>query len=147
MSTATAAPPAAEAAPKKSKKKLIIIVVALLVVAGAAYMFVLKPKSGAAEEPAPEPGVVLPLEAIQVNLEGGHYLRIGIALQQTLEVHEDLDGSKALDATIELFSGKSIEELSDLKERAKMKKELLKELEHLYHGEVMDVYFTQFVMQ
>lgn len=146
MAAATATPPAADA-PAKSKKKLIIIVVAVLVVAAAVYMFVLKPKPAATEEPAPEPGTVLPLEAIQVNLEGGHYLRIGLALQQTLEVHEDLDGSKALDAAIELFSGKTIEELTDLKEREKLKKELVKELDHLYHHEVMDVYFTQFVMQ
>jgi flagellar FliL protein len=31
--------------------------------------------------------------------------------------------------------------------RAKLKKELEKELEHRYHGEVMGVYFTDFVTQ
>ena len=55
--------------------------------------------------------------------------------------------SKALDAAIELFSGKTIEDLTNLKEREKLKKELTKELEHLYEDEVMGVYFTQFVMQ
>ena len=121
--------------------------VALLVVAGAAYMFVLKPKPADGAKPAPKPGIVTPLEAIQVNLAGGHYLRLGIALQQTDKAAEALDGSKALDAAIELFSGKTIEDLTNLKEREKLKKELTKELEHLYEDEVMGVYFTQFVMQ
>ena len=52
----------------------------------------------------PEPGEVVTLEPIQINLAGGHYLRIGLALQLTADAHE-ADGSKALDATIELFSG------------------------------------------
>ena len=94
----------------------------------------------------PQPGAVAPLDSIQVNLADGHYLRLGIALQLTTKAKE-VDGSKALDAAIELFSGKSIEELTDLKEREKLKKELVKELEHLYEDEVMGVYFTQFVMQ
>ncbi|MBZ5735191.1 flagellar basal body-associated FliL family protein [Nocardioides sp. TRM66260-LWL] len=144
--SATAAAPAAEEK-KGGKKKLIIIVVALLVVAGAAYFFLLKPKPADAAKPKPVAGVVTPLDPIQINLEGGHYLRVGIALQQTDKAAEALDGSKALDAAIELFSGKSIEELSKPKERVKLKKELVKELEHLYEDEVMDVYFTQFVMQ
>ena len=46
------------------------------------------------------------LEPIQINLADGHYLRIGIALQLTADAHE-ADGSKALDATIDLFSGQS----------------------------------------
>lgn len=142
-----ATPAASEPEAKGGKKKLIIMIVGVLVVAAAAYWFVLKPKPAAGAKPAPKPGVVTPLEPIQVNLEGGHYLRIGIALQQTDAAAEALDGSKALDATIELFSGKSIEDLSKPKERVKLKAELTKELEHSYEDEVMGVYFTQFVMQ
>ena len=40
-----------------------------------------------------------------------------------------------------------MEEVLDPKERKHLKEELQKELEHLYHGEVMDVYFTEFVTQ
>ncbi|GAA4377088.1 flagellar basal body-associated FliL family protein [Nocardioides caricicola] len=129
--------------PKKSKKKLIIIALVVVLVAGAGYWFFLKP-SGA--EAAPVPGEVAPLEAIQINLDEGHYLRVGLALQ-LVEGADEVDGSKALDATIELFSGKSIEEVTAPKERKHLKEELQKELEHLYHGEVLEVYFTDFVTQ
>ena len=125
------------------RRKVMIVLVVLLVVGGAAYWFFLKP---AEAKTAPEPGEVVQLEPIQVNLAGGHYLKIGIALQLTAEAKE-AEGSKALDATIELFSGRSMDELTRREDRAKLKKTLEKELEHSYHGEVMDVYFTDFVTQ
>lgn len=126
------------------KKKLIMMLVALLVVGGGGYWMFLKPAS--AEPPAPEPGEVVTMEPIQINLAGGHYLKIGVALQLTAAAHE-ADGSKALDAVIELFSGRSMSELTRSESRAKLKKHLVEELEHDYHGEVMDVYFTDFVTQ
>ena len=46
-----------------------------------------------------------PGRPIQINLAGGHYLRIGLALQLTDSASKEIDGSKALDATIDLFSG------------------------------------------
>ena len=134
-----------EEAPGGSKKKLILIVVALLVVGGAAYVFVLKPKADPKKE-KPVAGEVIALEPRQVNLEGGHYLKLGLALQGTADAHE-LEGSKALDAAISLFSGRSVEEVSRPAELKHLKEELRKELDHLYHGDVMDVYFTDFVTQ
>ena len=135
-----------EAAGGGGKKKLIVIVVGLLVVGAAAYFFVLKPDSGGKKE-KPVAGEVVALEPRQLNLEGGHYLKLGLALQGTDSVAHGIDGSKALDAAIELFSGRSVEELSDHEEVHHLKKELKKELDHLYHGDVMDVYFTDFVTQ
>ncbi|WP_243056465.1 flagellar basal body-associated protein FliL [Nocardioides sp. SR21] len=147
MSTKTKEAPEATAdgdeKPKKSKKKLIIIALVLVLVGGAGYWFFLKPSSA---EAAPVPGEVVPLEAIQINLEEGHYLRLGLALQLVEGAHE-VDGSKALDATIELFSGKSMEEVQTAKERKHLKEELEEELDHAYHGEVLEVYFTDFVTQ
>jgi flagellar FliL protein len=146
--TITAMPPktpaheTAEGADKGGRKKKLVILVLVLAIAGAAYWFLLRPKP----EPAPEPGEVVAMEPIQVNLAGGHYLKIGIALQLTTTAHE-ADGSKALDATIELFSGRSMDELTRSESREKIKHELDEELEHLYHGDVMDVYFTDFVTQ
>ncbi|MBS2939995.1 flagellar basal body-associated FliL family protein [Nocardioides sp. J2M5] len=146
MSTATldksAEAPADEKA-KGGKKKLIVIVVVLLVGAAAGYWFFLKPSSAPKE---PEAGTVVTLEPIQVNLADGHYLRIGIALQLTADAKE-ADGSKALDATIALFSGVDQAELIKDKQREELKSELEKELEHDYEGEVMGVYFTEFVTQ
>ncbi len=142
--------PAAGEAPaeekKGGKKKLIMIVVLALVVGGAGYWFFLKPKPAASEKPKPEAGIVVPLEPIQVNLEGGHYLKIGIALQLT-KAAKEADGSKALDAVIATFSGMSMNEVTKPDEREKVKEELAKKLEKLYEDEVMDVYYTDFVTQ
>lgn len=149
MSTATAAPPAAGDAPQEEKKgggkkKLVIIAVLVLVLGGAGYWFFLKPSG---PPPPPEPGEVLTVDPIQINLEGGHYLRIGVALQLTSSIAHAPDGSKALDAVIDLFSGRDMAELQKPKERHHLKEELMEHLEHEYHGDVMEVYFTEFVTQ
>jgi flagellar FliL protein len=139
----TAAPAdAPEAKAKGGKKKLIMILVAVLAIGGGGYYMFLKPKPVG----PPEPGEVVTLEPIQINLAAEHYLRVGIALQLTASAHE-ADGSKALDATIGIFSGLPMDEVNDPKHRAKLKKELEHELGELYHHDVMGVYFTDFVMQ
>jgi flagellar FliL protein len=134
---------AAGQAPKSGKKKLLGVVTVFALVAGASWVY-LRP---AEADPAPEPGEVLRLDAIQLNLAGGSYLRVGIALQASADVEEELEGSKALDATIELFSGRQMEDLAQPMQRKVLKDKLLKELEKRYHGEVIDVYFTDFVTQ
>ncbi|CAA9401223.1 flagellar basal body-associated protein FliL [uncultured Nocardioides sp.] len=149
MSVSTIAPgtaadaPEAEGGKKGGRKKLVLVLVALLVVGGAAWFF-LKP---AGPPPEPVAGEVLTLDPIQLNLEGGHYLRLGMALQFTADVHEGADGSKALDAAIDLFSGREMTEINTGKQRQELKKDLLHHLEEVYHHEVMDVYFTEFVTQ
>lgn len=149
--TVTAAPPEVKAAaPARSKKKLIIIFVVLLLgLGGAGYFFVLKPGGG--ESGPPEPGVVVPLDHVQINLAEGHYLRLGLSLQLTTAVSSEhggeLDGSKALDAAIEVFSGRTVAEVAKEGQREKLKKDLVKRLEERYEGEVMDVYFTEFVTE
>ena len=146
MSTtlASKAPPESPAEPEGGGRSKLIGIVLLVVALGAAgWYFFLKPKP----EAAPKPGEVVQLEPVQVNLEGGHYLRIGIALQMTTTVAHEPDGSKALDATIELFTGLDMNDLADAKERHKLKEELQETLVHEYHGDVMGVYFTEFVTQ
>lgn len=147
MSTKTkddeAAPARAEA-PKKGKKVLILGVVAVLILGGAScYWFFLKPSDADAD---PKAGEVVSLEPIQINLEDGHYLRVGVALQLVEGAH-DVDGSQALDAAIDLFSGRDIKEVTAPKTRDRLKVELEKELDERYHGDVMGVYFTDFVTQ
>src|SRR3546814_11062298 len=82
----------------------------------------------------PAPGEVLPLTAIQVNLAGGHYLRIGLALQ-LVEGAEEADGSKALDAAIEIFSGQKVSTVTDPEERDTLKDELTEAVREAYHEE------------
>lgn len=124
------------------KKKLIVIVLVLVIAAAAAWWFLLR-SSGPAE---PEPGEVMKMEPIQINLAGGHYLRVGIALQLSADAHE-ADGSKALDATIELFSGADQGDLVKVGQRAELKDKLEEKLHEEYHGDVLEVYFTEFVTQ
>jgi flagellar FliL protein len=90
---------------------------------------------------------LLALDSIQINLAGGHYLRLGLALQETASAAADIDGSKALDAAIDLFSGQSMADLNQGKARDDLKTKLSHELADLYDGEVMGVYFTEFVTQ
>jgi flagellar FliL protein len=145
-STSATARPAEDAAtveePPRSRKKLAVIAVVVLALAGAGWYFFLRP-SGSHE---PVPGEILTIEPTQINLAGGHYLKIGLALQLT-EGAEEADGSKALDATIDMFSGLSVEEVSVAKKRAKLKEELVAELVERYEGDVMGVYFTEYVTQ
>ena len=123
------------------KKILVLALVVVVALAGVWWMF-LKP-SGPQE---PQPGEVVTLEPIQVNLADGHYLRIGVALQLTADA-EEADGSKALDAVIELFSGVDNTELARPGQRNELKEQLEKQLKDDYHGSVMEVYFTEFVTQ
>jgi flagellar FliL protein len=134
--------PEDQSQPGRSRKLLVLVTVLLL--AGAASWFYLRP---AEADEAPQPGAVLQLEPIQLNLASGRYLRVGIALQGVADAHEELEGSKALDATIELFSGRRIEDLAQPVQRQVLKKKLRAELIDRYHGEVIDVYFTDFVTQ
>lgn len=133
-----------EEAPRRSRKKLLLVVLVLVVAsAGAGYWFFLRPPADA----PPEPGAVLKLDAIQVNLAQGHYLRVGIALQASKDAGADLDGSKALDSTIALFSGQDMDRLEQTSYRNKLKRTLEHRLDKEYDGEVIGVYFTDFVTQ
>jgi flagellar FliL protein len=147
MSSSTLTRPAEAGAPaaeekKGGSKKLVLVAVAVLVVLAAGWWFFLKPSGPA----VPEPGEVMTLEPIQVNLADGHYLRIGLALQLSADAHE-ADGSKALDATIDLFSGADAAGLVKSGERQEYKKKLEEALHEEYHGDVMEVFFTEFVTQ
>ena len=139
-----------EEAPKKSKKKLIIIIVAIVVALGGGGFggyLAFAPKKEEVKPP-PEPGVVFPLEAITINLADGHYLKLKMSLQATVELGEEkLDGSRALDLAIEEFSNRPMAELFSNEERKRSKEELLKKIEKAYEEKVMDIYFTTFVIQ
>jgi flagellar FliL protein len=135
----------AEGAGKKSKKKLLMLVVLVVVLTAGGWFMFLRPSSGAA--PAPEPGPVVRLDSISLNLADGHYLKLGIALQATAKVKEELDGAKALDIAISQLSGRPIAQLASSESREAAKKKLATSIEKAYEHEVMGIYFTEFVMQ
>jgi flagellar protein FliL len=145
--TVTAMPTSEEEQTTKKGRpvKLIAFVLVLVVALAAGWFLVIAPKHHGAA--APTPGAVLPLDSQQINLAAGHYLRLGVALQLTDKASKDVDGSKALDAAISVFSGLSVDQVMKAGAREELKKKLLADLEHRYDGEVMDVYFTEFVTQ
>ena len=142
----------AEQAPAKKGRKKILAIVGVLVVGGGAagYTFFGPGKAAEAadeEPPPPELGEVLVIDPISINLADGHYLKLGLGLQAIAESEHAPEGSRALDAAIALYSGRSMEELSDPEQRATLKEELVHTVEEDYHHEVVDVYFREYVMQ
>ncbi len=144
----------AEGAKPKGKKKLIIGVVLLLVLGGGYKMTLGKAKVD--PNAAPDPGVVLKLDPITLNLAQGHYLKLTMALQYTAAASAaggeegggaEPDGSKALDLAIDQLSNKRIADLNTSAARNYAKEKLLTSVEEAYHHEVMDIYFTEWVMQ
>ncbi|GAA0609518.1 hypothetical protein GCM10009547_09520 [Sporichthya brevicatena] len=146
---------AAKDGAKSGRKKKLIIVLVVLVAVAAAYFFVLKPKPAASGEP--EPGMVVRLDPLTLNLDGGHYLKLSMALQFTAAASagggghgggsEEPDGSKALDIAIAQLSNRKIAELNTAAARQAAKTKLLDAIAEAYHHDVMDLYFTEFVMQ
>lgn len=123
---------AAEGSKGGGKKKIIMILPVLLLLGGAGWFFFLRGGEAAATGPPPPvPGEVVTLEPISINLAGGHFLKLGIALQGEASAHE-IDGSKALDLAISQFSGRSMDELATPVGREKAKAEYLKAVQHAY---------------
>jgi flagellar protein FliL len=137
--------PVVEEAPK-SKKKLIIVGVLLIALLGGGYWFTQMRGSG--EEPEPVPGEVLVMDSVSVNLAGGGYLKVGVALQFVESGGHGgggHDGSKAQDLVIAQFSQASVSDV--VNKREKMKAELEKKIVDAYHHEVLEIYFTDYVSQ
>ena len=90
---------------------------------------------------------MLVVEPISLNLADGHYLRIGVGLQLTADVAEEPDTARALDLVVTTFSGREVAEVTNPEGREALRAELVDRLTEAYEGEVMDVYFTDYVTQ
>jgi flagellar FliL protein len=145
--------PDGEDAAKGGKKKLLIIgLVAVLAIGAAAYFFIFSGSSSAEAEPAPEAGTIFTVEPVAINLAGGSYLKLGLALQYTAEYDAGgghgapvYDGAQALDLAIAQFSGASLADVQTNREA--MKAALQESVVHAYHGAVMAIYITEYVTQ
>ncbi|MGY1772932.1 flagellar basal body-associated FliL family protein [Blastococcus sp. SYSU D00813] len=135
------------------KKLLIIVAVALLAIGAGAYFFLF---SGD-DTSEPVAGEVLPLESIAVNLAGGGYLKVGIALQLTEDAASGghggaaVDGSRALDLIISTFSQAQPTDVATARDA--LKESLRHQIIEAYTDHeagtqmVMDIYFTEYVTQ
>jgi flagellar FliL protein len=129
---------------KGGKKKLIVIVLVVVLAAAAAAYFLLF--SGSAKAAAPVPGSVVKLDPVAVNLAGGGYLRIGVALQLTADADaKTLDGAKATDLVISTFSQAAPADVVGTREA--LKKALEKKIIKAYDGSVMGIYYTDYATQ
>ena len=129
------------------KKLILVLLVVLLAAAGAAYFFLFA-GSGEAEAEEPVPGDVLALEPIAVNLAGGGYLKIGVTLQFVEGVGGEEggpDGSKATDLIISTFSQAAPADVVGAREA--LKTALEEKIVEAYHGDVMDIYYNEYVTQ
>lgn len=150
---------------KGAKSNLLPAVVLAVGMIGAGYM--LGPGSGsgdaahaAVEESTttsePMPGEIVQMDPININLAEGHYLKVGMALQlaEGVLVEEFAKGktAKANDILISEVGGRDMSELSTPEGRAKLKEDLREKIMEAYHeeetgAEVIDLFFTDFVMQ
>ena len=137
------------------KKLLIIALVAVLTLGAAAYFFLFSGGEADAEV-VPEAGsVVLAVDPVAINLAGGSYLKLGLALQFSLAYDESAggghggggapDGSKAMDIAIAQFSGAALADVQTNREA--MKAALETAIVEAYHGDVYEIYYTEYVTQ
>jgi flagellar protein FliL len=155
MSTSTKEKAAeTDAAPKKGKKKLLLIVLVLLLAAGGgAYFFLFAGKASADEKPVSS-GTFLTIDPVAVNLAGGGYLKVGVALELTEDGASGgegggVDGSKAIDLVISTFSQAAPADVT--KARDALKTALEQKIIKAYTVDgkelVMGIYYTDYVTQ
>ena len=125
-------------------KKFLIAVVGVLVIGGGAYKFAMPHKAA-----PPAGGDVVPIDAMTVNLAGGHFLKVaaGVQLVKGKASATDFNVSQAAQALIDEFSNRTVQSLSTNAEREKLRKDLVANVKKAYPEEVFDVFLTQFVYQ
>lgn len=99
-------------------------------------------------------GLMYPLDTFTVNLlseSGRRYLKAEINLEiEGEELSPELDQKKPIfrDIIIRILSSKSLEEISTVKGKEKLKEQIVSEINtRLKDGKVKNVYFTDFVVQ
>ena len=128
-----------------SKLKLLIALAVVVAVGAAAWFFLLAPT---AEAEAPHEGAILALEPVAVNLADGGYLKVGIALQLVEGAggeEAEVNGSKATDLLISTFSQAPPADVTAARDT--FKASLQEKIVQAYDGEVMHIYFIEYVTQ
>jgi len=105
-------------------------------------------------EAVTEVGLMFPLDTFTVNLlseSGRRYLKVEMNLEiEGEELSPELETKKPIfrDIIIRILSSKSLEEISTIKGKEKLKEQIVNDLNlRLKDGKVKNVYFTDFVVQ
>jgi flagellar protein FliL len=155
-----------EEAPKKAFPKLIVFLVVGMVVMGIVALLVVrfvftpvqeekKPDDQPAEEAQKFYGNLFSFEeAIIVNLaetNGQRYLKVNLQLEMSeAKLEEELTARRAqlMDLIIAILSSKTIDEVSSTIGRNRLKREMIDKLNaELVTGKIINIYFTEFVIQ
>lgn len=143
-------------APKKRSPILLVVLLVVGVVGGVAFAKITgsgSASAGPATTVAPEPGEVAKVEAVNINLANGHYLRIayGVQLSKEVEVKAEAwsksESSKVSDLVIAQFSGMRMEDLQTKEGREAALEEVVVKAKERLDGQVLDIYLDEFVMQ
>lgn len=146
---------------------IILIVVAVLIFSGGdeeagANPVATQAQSAANKGSAANPnsnllsiGPMYPLDQFIINLlasgGGKRYLKTSIALELSIaEMQVELDNKRNVlrDTVITILSSKTFEEVQTAKGKQKLKEELMERLnEFLVDGRIMNIFFTEFVVQ
>lgn len=149
----------------KGKSNLIPAVVLALGVAAGGY-FMGGGESAAEgtaeaepEVPVVEPGALVSLDPMTLNLDDGRFLRVGVSFLMTAEF-ESAEGKEGgahhfypedagplQDQLIAMFAWRDGADLVGADQLAATKAELLERANELFDGQVLEVYLTDFVMQ
>jgi len=104
--------------------------------------------------PMTEVGIMYPLDTFTVNLlseNGRRYLKVELNLEiDGEELTAELDSKKPVlrDIIIRLLSSKTLEEISTIKGKDKLKEQIVSEINmRLKDGRIKNVYFVDFVVQ
>jgi flagellar FliL protein len=138
----------------KKKKLLIILVVVVLAGAGGAYKFVFSAKGSSTKSKIAGALVALPQEFV-VNLAGGHYGKVSVALLLETEPPAPADGSApvpvenaAVRAVItDELTGLQPQELIDRRQRRRLVLRLLRALRERTDEQVKQVMLTDIAVQ
>lgn len=134
------------AAPGRRRRTKLIVLLAVVVVAiGAGGYLLLRPTS----PKAPTGGDVVVMDAMTLSLAQGHYLKIQVAIQLVKgeASASTFETSHAAELVIDTFSNRTVDSLANNAARKRLAGQLLTDIQHVYPGEVFDLYLTQFALQ
>lgn len=159
-------------APRGGSKRLIVIGVLCATIAGAGFVLGGRMSAGPAvsaeavveAEAEPTIDVIVELEPLNVNLAGGHYLRLAVAIAltdehgagaaddggghgSTTDEAPPIETAPASDLVLSTFSGREMDALSSADGREAARHDLYEGLVEFYGETVVTVLFTEFVMQ
>jgi flagellar FliL protein len=154
----------AGATTKRSRKKALLIVAGVLLLLTVGGLVAAKSLLGGPAEPEVDPktvaGKVITLAPLTLNLADGRYLKLTLALQlseaatpaagsvdEAAAAAPALDGAKALDAAIGVLGQRTYAQLLAPGGRDGAQRALSEQVRKLYPGDVLGVYFTEFLMQ